>query len=98
MEGAAEMGSGVMIYIPSFVKTGSAVQKLIQHRDGTSLISLKKKIQAYTICTGYPVFSVGCLITLSVSAFTASHGRVTDRGGAGKYLEGNRRALFHHLC
>jgi hypothetical protein len=26
MKSAVEMGSGVMIYIPSFVKTGSAIQ------------------------------------------------------------------------
>jgi hypothetical protein len=29
MKYAAEMGSGAMIYIPSFIKTGSAIQKLI---------------------------------------------------------------------
>jgi hypothetical protein len=29
MKYAVEMGSGVMIYIPSFVKIGSAIQKLI---------------------------------------------------------------------
>jgi hypothetical protein len=28
-EVAVEMGSGVMIYIPSFIKTGSGIQKLI---------------------------------------------------------------------
>jgi hypothetical protein len=28
MKYAAEMSSGVMIYIPSFVKIGSAIQKL----------------------------------------------------------------------
>jgi hypothetical protein len=28
MEYAVEMGSGAMIYIPSFVKIGSAIQKL----------------------------------------------------------------------
>jgi hypothetical protein len=29
MQCAVEMGSGVMIYIPSFIKTGSGIQKLI---------------------------------------------------------------------
>jgi hypothetical protein len=28
-EYAVEMGSGAMIYIPSFIKTGSAIQKFI---------------------------------------------------------------------
>jgi hypothetical protein len=30
MKYAAEMGSGAMIYVPSFMKTGSGVQKLIR--------------------------------------------------------------------
>jgi hypothetical protein len=29
MEYAVEMGSGAMIHIPSFIKIGSAIQKLI---------------------------------------------------------------------
>jgi hypothetical protein len=29
MKYAIEMGSGVMIYIPSFIKIGSGIQKLI---------------------------------------------------------------------
>jgi hypothetical protein len=29
MNYAAEMGSGAMIYIPSFIKIGSGIQKLI---------------------------------------------------------------------
>jgi hypothetical protein len=29
MKSAVEMGSGVMIYIPSFIKTGSDIQRLI---------------------------------------------------------------------
>jgi hypothetical protein len=29
MEYAIEMGSGVMIYIPSFIKTGLGIQKLM---------------------------------------------------------------------
>jgi hypothetical protein len=28
MKYAVEMGSGAMIYIPSFIKTGSAIQRL----------------------------------------------------------------------
>jgi hypothetical protein len=30
MKYAVEMGSGVMIYIPSFMKIGSAIQKLME--------------------------------------------------------------------
>jgi hypothetical protein len=30
MKYAVEMGSGAMIYIPSFIKTGSAIQLLIR--------------------------------------------------------------------
>jgi hypothetical protein len=30
MKYAVEMGSGVMIYIPSFIKTASGIQKLIE--------------------------------------------------------------------
>jgi hypothetical protein len=30
MKYAAEMGSGVMIYIPSFIKIGSGIRKLIK--------------------------------------------------------------------
>jgi hypothetical protein len=42
MEYATEIGSGVMIYIPSFIRTGSVNQKLIggihrQNDDRTSL-------------------------------------------------------------
>jgi hypothetical protein len=48
MKNVVEMGSGAMIYIPSFIKIGSAIQKLIggiqthigtnkQHGDPTSL-------------------------------------------------------------
>jgi hypothetical protein len=47
----AEMGSGAVIYLPSFIKIGSGVQKLIggihrhthsQQRDLTSLLHLFK--------------------------------------------------------
>jgi hypothetical protein len=39
------MGSGVVIYVPSFIKTGSSVQKLIggdsqTHREQRDVISL----------------------------------------------------------
>jgi hypothetical protein len=44
MKYAVEMGSGVMIYIPSFIKIGSRIQNLIgreytdrQHEDRISL-------------------------------------------------------------
>jgi hypothetical protein len=30
MKHAVEMGSGAMIYVPSLVKTGSAIQKLME--------------------------------------------------------------------
>jgi hypothetical protein len=30
MKYVVEMGSGAMIYIPSFIKTGSGIQKLIR--------------------------------------------------------------------
>jgi hypothetical protein len=33
MKYAVEMGSGGMIYIPSFIKIGSAIQKLIGGND-----------------------------------------------------------------
>jgi hypothetical protein len=44
MKYAVEAGSGVMIYIPSFIKIGSGIQKLIggdtqrQHGDRISLL------------------------------------------------------------
>jgi hypothetical protein len=47
MKYAVEMGSGAMIYIPSFIKIGSAIQKLIggytyrQHGDRISLLFSK---------------------------------------------------------
>jgi hypothetical protein len=33
MKYAAEMGSSAMIYIPSFIKIGSAIQKLMEGRE-----------------------------------------------------------------
>jgi hypothetical protein len=44
MKYAVEVGSGVTVYIPSFIKIGSALQKLIgrtqrQHGDRISLLS-----------------------------------------------------------
>jgi hypothetical protein len=46
MKYAVEMGSDAMIYVSSFIKTGSAIQKLIggytdtrQHGDRISLLS-----------------------------------------------------------
>jgi hypothetical protein len=45
MEKPIEAGSGGMIYIPNFIKTGSGIQKLMrgihshrQHGDGISLV------------------------------------------------------------
>jgi hypothetical protein len=45
MKYAVEMGSGAMAYIPSFIKIGSGIQKLIgldtqKHRQHGDLISL----------------------------------------------------------
>jgi hypothetical protein len=45
MKYAVEMNSDAMIYVPSFIKTGSAIQKLIgehtdTHREHSDLISL----------------------------------------------------------
>jgi hypothetical protein len=33
MKYAVEMGSGAVMYIPSFIKIGSGIQKLIRRRD-----------------------------------------------------------------
>jgi hypothetical protein len=47
MKYASEMGSGVLIYIPSFINIGSIIEKLIgsgdnsQHGDRISLLFLK---------------------------------------------------------
>jgi hypothetical protein len=44
MKYAVEMGSGAMIYIPSFIQTGSGIQKLVEgeiyrhHGDRMSLL------------------------------------------------------------
>jgi hypothetical protein len=42
MKNAVEMGSGVMIHLPSFIKTGLGIQKLIRgiHRQHGELMSL----------------------------------------------------------
>jgi hypothetical protein len=39
MKQAVDMGSGAMMYIPSFIKTGSGIQKLIgrTHRNTDSM-------------------------------------------------------------
>jgi hypothetical protein len=36
MKYAVEMGSGTMIYIPSFIRTGSGIQKLIRGNSQTA--------------------------------------------------------------
>jgi hypothetical protein len=49
MKYTVEMGSGAMIYIPSFIKIGSGIQKLIggfkytEHGDSTSLLLFSSK-------------------------------------------------------
>jgi hypothetical protein len=40
MKYGAKMGSGAVIYIPSFIKIGSAIQKLIGENRHTDIISL----------------------------------------------------------
>jgi hypothetical protein len=47
MKYAVEMGSGAMIFIPSFIKIGSGIQKLIQaiHRQHGDRISLLSFLQ-----------------------------------------------------
>jgi hypothetical protein len=53
MNYAVEMGSGAMIYIPSFIEIGSGIQKLIggdsqthrQHGDRISLLSFVENIK-----------------------------------------------------
>jgi hypothetical protein len=50
MKYATEMGSGAMKYVPSFIKTGLGIQKVIgedsqthrEHGDGISLLSCSK--------------------------------------------------------
>jgi hypothetical protein len=39
MKYAIEMGSDTMIYIPSFIKIGSGIQKLIHRRTGSFVIT-----------------------------------------------------------
>jgi hypothetical protein len=64
MKYTIEMGSGAMIYIPSFIKIGSSIQKLIggihRHRQQGDLIYLLlffqnkesgQKVLTVTICT-----------------------------------------------
>jgi hypothetical protein len=45
MKYVAEMGSGPMIYIPSFIKTGSSIQKLVGriHKHVSLLLFFQKK-------------------------------------------------------
>jgi hypothetical protein len=42
MKYAVEMGSGAMIYIPSFIQTGSGIQKLVRlidrHTDSMEIV------------------------------------------------------------
>jgi hypothetical protein len=40
MEYAVEIGSGAMIYIPSFIKIGSAIPKLLRGTHGHNRTSL----------------------------------------------------------
>jgi hypothetical protein len=50
MKYAVEMGSGAMIYIPNFIKIGSAIQKLIHwHRQEGDSISLLRESRLITI-------------------------------------------------
>jgi hypothetical protein len=40
MKYAVEMGSGAMIYIPSFIKTGSGIQKLMGRGYTDSMVTV----------------------------------------------------------
>jgi hypothetical protein len=40
MKYAVEMGSGAMIYIPSFIEIGSRIQKLIGGRGDTDIVEV----------------------------------------------------------
>jgi hypothetical protein len=40
MKYAFEMGSGVLIYIPSFIKIGSTIEKLIRSSDNTDSMEI----------------------------------------------------------
>jgi hypothetical protein len=55
MKYAVEMGSGSMIYIPSFIKIGSGIQKLIgkatkTHRQHGDIISLLSFFKIRKVC------------------------------------------------
>jgi hypothetical protein len=66
MGGIYEMGSGAMIYIPSFIKTGSGIQKLIggihRHRQhGDLLLFLQNKESRLKMGQLYRTQNVGAL-------------------------------------
>jgi hypothetical protein len=62
MKYAVEMGSGVMIYIPSFIQIGSGIHKFVKgytqtHRQNSDLVSLllfffRNKESMPKICEG----------------------------------------------
>jgi hypothetical protein len=68
MKYAVEIGSGAMIYIPSFINTGSGIQKLIQkiyghrdtHRQQGDLVSLML-VLAYFPKVGLCILHLVCL-------------------------------------
>jgi hypothetical protein len=67
MKYAVEMGSGAMIYIPSFIKVGSAIQMLIrrdsqthrQHGERISLLSPFQNKESRLKTDSYPRLLLG---------------------------------------
>jgi hypothetical protein len=63
---ATEMGSGAMMYIPSFIQTGSGIQKLIRgihrhtHRQHGDLTILLLSFQRKEIRLKYLITSATC--------------------------------------
>jgi hypothetical protein len=89
MKYADEMGSGAMIYIPSFIKIGSVIQKLMGwgglHRQHGNIISLhlffQNKASRLKKRRNSPCFS-GILPTMSLGVNSALfHSQVTAIGG-----------------
>jgi hypothetical protein len=50
MKYAAEMGSGAMIYVPSFMKSGSGNQKLIGAGEGIHRLTAWRSHESILIC------------------------------------------------
>jgi hypothetical protein len=74
MKYAVDMGSGAMIYIPSFIKICSGIQKLIRelHRQHGDLISLLLFSQNKESMLKTKVLK--CLMFVTIPAATRSEG------------------------